>query len=370
MGEVAVGDQLIGADGRPTTVVAATEVMLGRPCFEVEFSDGTVIVADAEHQWLTETRRGRGGRPDDRRDRARRSGPEPADGSGQPLGRDHALPLQLPTRRSLSTPYTLGRWPAVEPWSTAAADRGSWMMRVRRRADGDRHRTPAAAPPAGGRLPVALLRGSARPAALPAGRAARRGRHGLGDRLHPAAGAAAGLAAGDVRELVVSLGYRVAGDRIAALDGASYVLRRRRRVPARAQAAGAQGAAVGQRRAHDAAASSSTYGRSPSVPVRCVEVDNADHLYLAGRSMMPTHNSTLGLDFARRASVKHNLASGIFSLEMSTNEITMRLLSAEARVPLHAHALRPAVRRRLDPAGPADGRGRRGAALRRRLART
>src|SRR5262249_6091760 len=37
----------------------------------------------------------------------------------------------------------------------------------------------------------------------------------------------------------------------------------------------------------------------PSVPVRCVEVDNAAHLYLAGRAMIPTHNSTLGLDWAR-----------------------------------------------------------------------
>src|SRR5262249_45720634 len=46
MGEVAVGDQLIGADGRPVTVVAATEVMHGRPCYEVEFSTGDVVVAD------------------------------------------------------------------------------------------------------------------------------------------------------------------------------------------------------------------------------------------------------------------------------------------------------------------------------------
>ena len=53
MGRVGVGDELIGADGYPTTVVAATEVLLGRRCFEVEFSDGEVIVADAEHQWLT-----------------------------------------------------------------------------------------------------------------------------------------------------------------------------------------------------------------------------------------------------------------------------------------------------------------------------
>ena len=27
--------------------------MHDRPCYEVEFSDGTVIVADAEHQWRT-----------------------------------------------------------------------------------------------------------------------------------------------------------------------------------------------------------------------------------------------------------------------------------------------------------------------------
>jgi replicative DNA helicase len=73
----------------------------------------------------------------------------------------------------------------------------------------------------------------------------------------------------------------------------------------------------------------------PSVPVRCVQVDNADHMYLAGRSWIPTHNSTLALDLARAASVRHGMTSVIFSLEMSRNEITMRLLSAEARVPLH-----------------------------------
>ena len=72
----------------------------------------------------------------------------------------------------------------------------------------------------------------------------------------------------------------------------------------------------------------------PSVPVRCVQVDNADHLYLAGRSMIPTHNSTLGLDFARSCSVKHGLTSAVFSLEMSQSEIVMRLLSAEARIRL------------------------------------
>ena len=71
-----------------------------------------------------------------------------------------------------------------------------------------------------------------------------------------------------------------------------------------------------------------------SVPVRCVEVDNAAHLYLAGRGMVPTHNSTLGLDFLRSCSIKHRHASVIFSLEMSKSEIVMRLLSAEAKIKL------------------------------------
>ena len=46
--------------------------------------------------------------------------------------------------------------------------------------------------------------------------------------------------------------------------------------------------------------------------------------------------STLALDLARAAAIKHRLATAMFSLEMSRNEITMRLLSAEARVPLQA----------------------------------
>src|SRR5450830_1647325 len=44
--------------------------------------------------------------------------------------------------------------------------------------------------------------------------------------------------------------------------------------------------------------------------------------------------STLGLDLARSASIKHGLTSVIFSLEMSRSEITMRMLAAEAKVPL------------------------------------
>lgn len=44
--------------------------------------------------------------------------------------------------------------------------------------------------------------------------------------------------------------------------------------------------------------------------------------------------STVTMDFARNAAIRHNMASAIFSLEMSKIEIVTRLLSAEARIPL------------------------------------
>ncbi|MGH8828918.1 MAG: DnaB-like helicase N-terminal domain-containing protein, partial [Jiangellaceae bacterium] len=180
MGVVQVGDLLIGADGTPTQVVGATEVMHGRTCYAVEFSDGSVMVADALHQWVTTTRAGR---------------PTPVDvlvGAGDP-----APTVARPRARVTST---------VE------------MAAALRRDDGQLE-------------------------------------HQI---LMPALGEGAYVTVVDVRPV-------------------------------------------------------------PSVAVRCVEVDAEDHLYLAGESCIPTHNSTMGLDIARTASIKHGLTSVIFSLEMSRN---------------------------------------------------
>ncbi|MEY3345150.1 MAG: replicative DNA helicase [Actinobacteria bacterium] len=57
-------------------------------------------------------------------------------------------------------------------------------------------------------------------------------------------------------------------------------------------------------------------------------------IVLAARPAMG--KSTLGLDIARNASIHNKATSVIFSLEMSRSEITMRMLSAEARVPLNS----------------------------------
>ncbi len=84
----------------------------------------------------------------------------------------------------------------------------------------------------------------------------------------------------------------------------------------------------------------STGGGHTGVPTGFSDLDrllNGLHagqlIIVAGRPGLG--KSTAAMDFSRAASVRHNMASAIFSLEMSKVEIVMRLLSAEARVPLH-----------------------------------
>ena len=109
-------------------------------------------------------------------------------------------------------------------------------------------------------------------------------------------------------------------------------------------------------------------GRSPSVPVRCVQVDNDDHLYLAGRSMIPTHNSTLALDLCRAASIDNNLTSVFFSLEMTQVRDHDAAAVGRGEDPAQPHPQRQDDRRGLGQARPQDGRGVVGADVHRRLA--
>src|SRR5713101_3972925 len=53
MGELRVGDQVFDEHGRPCTVTYATPAQQDRSCYEVLFSDGESIIADADHQWMT-----------------------------------------------------------------------------------------------------------------------------------------------------------------------------------------------------------------------------------------------------------------------------------------------------------------------------
>ncbi|PRX99537.1 replicative DNA helicase [Allonocardiopsis opalescens] len=347
MGEVRVGDHLLAADGTPTAVVAATEVLTGRPCYRMTFADGTSVVADAEHQWLTHTLRA---------GTAVRTTRQIADDSRPPgLGTGHtvrvAAPLELPEAELPVPPYVLGVWlGAGRPGSELlAVDDPEIAVRI----ESDGYRLAPAGTP--GRF---ALRAPGGGPAAPALRAAGvYERPGLPDRYLRASAEQrrrllAGLldAAGTVtpsgavafaaaprelaegcRDLVTGLGYRVepgpAGQPVAFTPADPVFGTEARRLEHKRRGGGF--------RAGAAARAVIRVEPVPSVPVRCVQIDHPSHLYLATRSMVPTHNSTLALDLARAASIKNGLTSVIFSLEMGRNEITMRLLSAEARVPLH-----------------------------------
>jgi replicative DNA helicase len=325
MGEVAVGEQLIGADGCPTTVVAATEVMRGRPCYEVHFDDGGVIVADAQHQWRAALS-DRGTRAVTTRALAL------ALDRGIACEVANAAAADLPTRELPIPPYALGVWLGAAQCTDDASPAGDFELAMYLEAVG----VPAGSPDldggvtggVDGHLPPAYLRAaSGQRQDLLAGLLDINGTV-RADGAVSFQTANAELA-GEVVELALSLGH-VACLQAGALptvvirtDGELFRLERKRL--AHKEATRESGPPMRRIvRVRPVA----------SVPVRCVQVDNADHMYLAGRSMVPTHNSTLGMDFLRSASIQHNQAGVMFSLEMGKSEITMRLLSAEARIPL------------------------------------
>ena len=381
MGEVAIGERLLGADGRPVTVVAATEVMHGRPCYEVEFSDGEIIVADAQHQWLTWTRRA--GRYDaqtrgHQREFARPVPPEVV--TTQQIAQtlscptadhrpNHAVsvcePLDLPDADLPIPPYALGVWLSggasaaagfttsdpevvmhIEAAGLIAVPQGTWHCYQLAFPDMSGGTVQAVLRTLGvlgnKHIPLSYLRGSEdqRRALLAGildtdGTVTSTGSVQLAVTNH--------ALAGGVRELVVSLGYRcsMSTKRVKGRAEASstcYMVNFT--TPDKVFWLDRKHLLHKERLHHQPQRTRWRYivdvRLVPSRPVRCVQVDSADRLYLAGRSMIPTHNSTLALDLARAASLKHGLTTVLFSLEMSRNEITMRLLSAESRVPLHA----------------------------------
>ncbi|WP_265523718.1 replicative DNA helicase [Oerskovia flava] len=434
MGEVQVGDQLVAADGTPTTVVRATEVMEGRPCYEVVFDDGTTIVADAQHEWVTTTRaeRRKASPPSSVRTTEELAATvrcETADRRANHAVRT-ARAVQAPEVDLPLHPYALGVW--LGDGHSASARFTSADPEIAMRLEGlglvaqERSRfkgaarlyslqLPASAPIALRPCVVCGREFTPRTSQVKAcgrscgGRASAVstpvappicpdcGRRSTGLRRCQACHNARGTVAGILRSLGVMGNKHIPASYLRAseaqrrellaglldTDGtvnptgspqialtnrtlASHV---RELVHSLGYRTGWSEKRVGGRSEHSSVAYTITFTtdddvfalerkrllhkerRRPStprltsrfivdvrpvapVPVRCVEIDHPEHLYLASTSMIPTHNSTLGIDIVRSASIKHQMTSVVFSLEMSRNEITMRLLSAEARIHL------------------------------------
>jgi hypothetical protein len=57
LGDLKVGDLVYGDDGKPTTVTFMTETMYDKDCFDVKFEHGETIVSGGEHLWTVEIRK-------------------------------------------------------------------------------------------------------------------------------------------------------------------------------------------------------------------------------------------------------------------------------------------------------------------------
>lgn len=372
MGDVQVGDHLLDASGKPTKVLAATGVLRDRPCYEVEFSDGTVITADAEHQWLTDTRASRRSRelpPEVRTTRELASTVRRATADGRA---NHSVtntrPLDLPDRDLLLPPYVLGAWlgdgHSAAAWFTTADPEIIWYIE-REGIDAfprgnmlyqlrvpDTHEATESNDDAvqamlrsvgvlnNKHIPADYLRASvSQRRALLAGLLDTDGTVTASGSVQFTS--TSRRLAQDTHELIISLGYRckittrkVEGRSAASSTGFTLTFTTQDRVFWLERKHLLHKELLTGRPQRPRVRYVVDVRAVASVPVRCVEVDNADHLYLASRSMIPTHNSTLGLDWARSASIKHGMSSVIFSLEMSKTEIVMRMLSAEAKIRL------------------------------------
>lgn len=341
MGEVQEGDLLLDDVGRPCRVTYLSPIVMG-DARRVAFSDGSEIVADAEHLWLTwdasarrseEQRARRGDVPEGRGDRPqcqRRCYPQvrstaEIEATLMVLGRKNpernhsirnALPLDLPEADLEIDPYVLGAWlgdgsshtgnitvgfgdeATVERIRSAGFEVvrherelrvGSYCIRGLRtqlRHLGLLHNKY---------IPQHYLRASAeqRLALL----------QGLMDTDGGWSGSQVEIAVTNERlaegiyELVVSLGMKASWTkRPAKLYGVEHGVSYRVRFSPTMQAFSLPRKAerwrtdVGQqrRRVHRYITEVSPY---PSVPMRCITVDSPTHLYLAGRAMVPTHNT-------------------------------------------------------------------------------
>jgi replicative DNA helicase len=417
--QVQVGDRVFDERGQPCTVTYATPVQLDRTCYEVVFSDGARIVADADHRWSVLTRAARGSvepRPnvvttEDMR-RSLRTG------SGH---LNYSVPLARPLAYAQADlaldPYVLGVWlgdgtsttPVVtigEPELLDHLEAAGCETRLRKtagaaqRAMGPRLGRGQCVPASAklsmtaasdirqriasgitGRIlasehgvspaTISLIKSNSIWAAEhPSGMHAVLSRLGVLGRKHIPAMYLRGsvqqrlaLLQGlmDTDGSITRFGYAEFCSRSRTLAEGVFELAAGLGLAPRLKAdrAQLQGRDVGSRfrvcftptdlpvfrlecklnRQRQIGARAKCRQRFvaalrpvASVPVRCIQVDSPNHLYLAGRHCVPTHNTSFALNLAVNAAVKHNATVAIFSLEMSAEQLASRLLSMESGV--------------------------------------
>lgn len=337
MGALQAGDLVLDERGAPCRVVAAHPVSDDRGCFRVQFDDGEQIVASAEHLWRTEMRRsperGRSALKGLRRaehgawrDAVRTTAEiartlRYANGGYQSANHSIALAgvLDLPERSLPIDPYLLGVWLGDGDSDCARItigpqDRGALLRELgavgckvsegqcgrRFRVAGLQVDLRAAGLLKAKAIPVEYLRASANQ------------RSALLQGLMDTGGtiSASGQCeftqvnkalSYQVLELAISLGLKATiAEGVASLNGRVIGPKYRVtfhpredqpvfRLPRKLAGQMARHA----RRRLSADRRIVACDRVPSVPVRCITVDSPSSMFLAGRAMVPTHNSPM-----------------------------------------------------------------------------
>jgi phage terminase large subunit-like protein len=340
MSDVQPGDLLMDESGLPVRVTHTSPVMVDHPCFRVGFSDGSEIIADADHRWAVQTHAYR------KALRRRTGGGESRGSQCQPritasvmtttelrdnlrYGRRGDLNLSVPLSRPFTLPdeelpvdpYVLGAWlgdgcthraaiTTMDPQVVSAFESAGYRLSPDKHqnsgkaltyavgsADGLRihslHRALRLLGVLGSRhIPARYLRSS--PSQRLALLQGLMDTDGHIDHKGCAEFSVTSLALADgVEELVLTLGWKTTrSEKTTASGSTAYRVRFNPDSPvvtlprklSRITPRGSQG------NRHDSRMIVSVEPVK-SVPVKCVAVDSESHLYLAGRTMIPTHNT-------------------------------------------------------------------------------
>ncbi|MBA2387247.1 MAG: dCTP deaminase [Acidimicrobiia bacterium] len=329
LGDLRVGDRVFTDTGHAVRVKDVTEVMLGRPCYELTFSDGSHLVADEAHEWLTTTKR-------ERRTHALPSGRTTGEiAATLKYGREYNHHVHL-TRSVLGSdaelpihPYVLGLWigdgtskaaeittaddEVLDEIRSCGYDVATTTSPLRWRIGGTGHtRDPITGQYARNNSLSSTLRtaGLLGNKHIPTDylRASVQQRWWLLEGLMDSDGYCGAWGrcefttvkeplAEQVHELVASLGFRpVIAKKPAMLHGVDHGPKYDVTFTPERPVFRVTRKAMRQK-------SSGRFNRFraitavrpvPSVPVRCIEVDHPSGVYLVGRSFVPTHNSSLG----------------------------------------------------------------------------
>lgn len=338
-----VGDTVFSDDGKPTKVVGKSPVYIGRNCYRIKFGDGSHIDADAEHPWVVEERSKRTAKGIKWERKKLRT--DQLDPAKHCIG--VAKPLELPNAELPLDPYVLGLWLGDGTSSSGAitaSAKDAPFVRAELIARGFR---VAEAVQRDWRAPsftvygivgtlrdLGVLNNKHIPAAYMRASVEQRLEllRGLMDTdgtVNVCNGAAMFAQADEtfaeqVRELIVSLGVRVGvhrrAGRVSKMANGQEIVSSGTtqltftppvgmevfRMPRKLEKQTVRRARHARRGQHKIV----SVERIASVPVQCIAIDAPSHLFLAGPSMIPTHNTSATEEVSLRPRIPYIMAEG------------------------------------------------------------